>query len=772
MSIFWGNLIYGNLETEKRWFLNRLLGQSFFTGLANAFFFVAAYSSMLKAINIAQIPYAYLSSGVGGILLIKLFQRVQKYYGAKPSHFFLASLFAIWLVLLYILNRFEWSGNIHVFIGILGFTFVIPFSAVFALNIGTNCFQVLGVVQGKKWVAKLGIGETLAAMLAFIVSPIFVELSGSSEILFMLGGLSIIPLLNLNVIGYQNVTGSQSTYSLQNKVKLSILWKSSFYRNVIIATAISVMMIYWVDFTYIVSVNTISSIEGLPKSEVVAAFFALVKVGELLGSLFSSNLIRSLTTRKSLMVFASIITLVALLVVLMYFLVEIQIPSLIYLVISLKWFERVFRRMVEVPSNRIMLQVAKPEERLGLQTALEGVVAQVATVLAGLIMLLMTWVNSDPSAFEFVIYVALLISIFGIFWFTRVLSVSKLYTIRLSNYLKDVAAMLVRNEPDSSTQETYSINNGEYDRKESIRVLYRNDLLEQLKVIGKLPDNIQNISDIVDLTSASPLVLKHQVLGRYAKKDLILVGEVETKFNNLLMNVGESLVWIDLTIEDLRGEEVQEYYLYISLKYARDLWIKQLFNILSWKYSADEMKIIEGFMVGDASAADNTQFAMELLDTIIPPLIKPYLLPIFETATLEKKIKQWRQFIPANRYSSDERLKDIVMKDYSLLPVSAKFWALRILKNNPKNIDFLSPFENSTIPVIRMAIQSRVSANGSFLELFENSLDYKDSQSVFVKTELLANWLVNKDVFGNPGKEWEDFKQYYQENEKDLKLVL
>ena len=147
-------------------------------------------------------------------------------------------------------------------------------------------------------------------------------------------------------------------------------------------------MIYWVDYTYIISVRTIARLNNMSNSEVVSVFFAIVKVGELLGSLFSADIIRQLGTQKSLRVFASVMLIVAIGIGILHFAVQLPLASLIVFIISIKWLERVVRRTVEVPANRIMLQVAKPEEKLGLQTALEGIVSQMATIGAALVVLL------------------------------------------------------------------------------------------------------------------------------------------------------------------------------------------------------------------------------------------------------------------------------------------------------------------------------------------------------------------------------------------------
>ncbi len=764
-------LIYGDLDSDKKWLLKRLIAQSFFSGLANAFFFVAAYSSMLGALKIAEVPYAYLSSGLGGILLIKLFQRIQKDYGAIKSHFIITVLFALWLFFLLIINRnIPEEGLLRKIIGIASFTLVIPFSAVFALNIATNCFQVLGVVQGKKWVAKLGIGETLAAMLAFLITPTIVDLFGNSTALFAVGSLAMLPLLGLSVVEYIKTTGSRSTYSLQDKVELKSLWNIPFFKVVIITTGISVLMIYWVDFTYIVAVRKIAFFNNTTTSDVVSSFFALVKSGELLGSILSAEIIRKLTTRKSLIVFSWVLLSVALLVMVLHFGLQLPMVSLIYFILSLKWFERVFRRTIEAPASRIMMQVAKPAEKAGLQTAIEGIVSQIATAIAAFLLLIAAQLHPDAESTEFLVLVVFMILMVSLFWVTRTNRVSKRYTVRLSTYLKSVAEdrlSVKSNSTEIEVSDDKSDNTG-IETKEAIKKFYHSDILIQAKTVQNLPAQISKIEELLDLARAAALPFKAEILSRYYNENLVLQGEIETKFNIMLMDIGEALVWIDLSIEDLRGEDLREYYLYLSLKQARDMYIKQVFTLLSWKYSREEMEVIEGFMTGDKSSADDAQFAMELLDTVLPELLKPYLLPIFESNTLESKIKRWRQYIPAHQFNSDDRLKDIVMRDYAQVPLSAKYWALRILNKNPNHQAFIRAFQTTSKKALFFATEPKISIAGNFLEQFERSLDYKNSKEVFIKTELLVNWLNQKEKFIHLDKENKDFKAYCELNFKLL----
>jgi hypothetical protein len=174
------------------------------------------------------------------------------------------------------------------------------------------------------------------------------------------------------------------------------------------------------------------------------------------------------------------------------------------------------------------------------------------------------------------------------------------------------------------------------------------------------------------------------------------------------------------------------------------------------------MRVIEGFMTGEASGADDAQFAMELLDTILPPLLKPYLLPVFESTGLETKLKRWRQYIPAYRYSNEERLRDIVMRDFSLLTLSSKFWALRVLSEMKNQKAFTDPFKTSSMNCLRVASEPKVSSFGSFLDLFEKSLDFRKSQDVFVKSELLCYWLNEQEGFSNPQRMRASFSDYQE----------
>ncbi len=735
--------IFGDLDPQKRWLVQRLIFQSFFTGLASAYFFVSAYGVMLKNLPINELPFAYLSSGLGGILLLKLFQKVQRDYGASFAQRFTIFAFCALMLLLYYLNFSEGHFIDKKIVAVLGFTFIIPFGNIFTLNISTSCFQILGIQTGKKWLAKLGAGETIAAIFAFLTAPTFIDLFGASE-LFLVAGVAIIPLLFLSVLGYIRTTGSKSTYSLSNKISVQSLWNMPFFRLIIISTSISVIVLYWVDYTYLISVKSIAKLNGWKTSEIVSVFFALVKSGELLGSLLSASLIKQLGTQKSLRMFSIVLFVPTIVTVSLYYVFGANVVTLFFFVLSLKWFERVFRRAVDVPANRIMLQVAKPEEKVGLQTALEGMVGQIATVIGGAYLLFLANGVDDVNALKigFVMKVVVSVAAIVLFWIFIVKNAAKLYQKRLANFLHDASQKVdLATDITKGNSSTTEIVFQPLNSKEVIKKLWLPSLVNQIEAVKRIDESFLNYEDILEMGLAAPLLLKSEVLSKNKQQDTALSEKLETKHNVMLMNLGESLVWVDLTIDDIKGRTLTEYYLYLSLIQTRKLLINQLFTLLAWQYSPREMQIISKLIYNSEADDDDSQFAMELLDTILPPLIKPYLLPVFENNTIEKKIEMWRQFIPANRFSSDERLKDIAMRDFSQLPISVKFWALRVLNLRKVHSEYLLSFDTSTMNCLRAAVSPKVSTLGNLIEVFEKSLDYKNTKETFAKTELFCDWL-------------------------------
>jgi hypothetical protein len=90
------------------------------------------------------------------------------------------------------------------------------------------------------------------------------------------------------------------------------------------------------------------------------------------------------------------------------------------------------------------------------------------------------------------------------------------------------------------------------------------------------------------------------------------------------------------------------------------------------------------------------------------------------------------------------------------------------LNKNPNHQAFIRAFQTTSKKALFFATEPKISIAGNFLEQFERSLDYKNSKEVFIKTELLVNWLNQKEKFIHLDKENKDFKAYCELNFKLL----
>ena len=759
--------IFGDLDLQKRWLLKRLILQSVFIGLASSYFIVGGYHLILKSLSILEMPIAYLVVGLGGLFIVKIFKRIQRDYGASFAHRIIVFAFITLMLVLFYSETEKFFIVNNKAMAILAFACIIPFSNIFNLNMTNSCYQLLGAQLGKKWIINISAVEAISAIIAFLSVPVFVNVFVDINYLFLFSGLFLVPLLFLNIYDYLRISGSISTYSLSNKINLNKLRAIPFLKSILLASAISIIVVYLIDFSFVVSLKSLCVINNKKSFEIIAGFLATVKIGELLGLFYSSKLIKTIGTKQSLKIYAVVILILSLIIVLGYYFLGFNIGSLFVLVLCLKWVESVAKKVIDYPSNRIMLHVARPEEKAGLQSALEGSIGQMSSVISAVIIWVLVTSNIELYFLknELVILLLIAIVLISIYWVVKVNNISRYYQTLISNFLNDRSTK-IQEETDLEISPENISTDINLSANEVIRKLWSSSLLNQIDGVRNL--NVDNIDfdDILEMGLASPIMLKSEILGLFHENRIAIQDKSESKNNVLLLNLGESLVWIDLTIEDIKGRTLTEYYLYLSLIQSRKLLIKQLFTVLSWDYSPSEMQVISKLIFNEDADEEDTQFAMELLDNILPSLIKPYLIPLFENNPIEVKIEKWRYFIPALQLSIDDRLKDIAMRDFSQLPISVKFWALRILNQRKHHNEYLKAFETSTILCLSAAILPKVSTMGNMIEMFEKSLDFKNPQEVFAKTELFCDWINNYSNYNIKGTKIvkADFEKYIDSN--------
>lgn len=222
--------------------------------------------------------------------------------------------------------------------------------------------------------------------------------------------------------------------------------------------------------------------------------------------------------------FSIVLIIPTLITVLLYYAFGANVVTLFFFVLSLKWFERVFRRAVDVPANRIMLQVAKPEEKIGLQTALEGMVGQIATVIGGAYLLFLANGVDDLNALKigFVMKVVVSVAAIVLFWIYIVKNAAKLYQKRLANFLHDASQKV--DLASESAKDNFQVETKiqPLNSKEVIKKLWLPSLVNQIDAVKRIDENELNYEDILEMGLAAPLILKSEVLSKNKQQDTAL----------------------------------------------------------------------------------------------------------------------------------------------------------------------------------------------------------------------------------------------------------
>lgn len=135
------------------------------------------------------------------------------------------------------------------------------------------------------------------------------------------------------------------------------------------------------------------------------------------------------------------------------------------------------------------------------------------------------------------------------------------------------------------------------------------------------------------------------------------VATIKQKINETV----ENIVWLMSCLNDIEDEK-NTLRLVQSLDIERTNNIEMLFNLLSLLEEPRLINLIQKNILGK-----NNIFAVEIIDNNFSQDIKQIIKPLFDDLSALQKIKKLSHFFPQESMSFEERLKDIVKRDYSRL---------------------------------------------------------------------------------------------------------
>ncbi|GAB4029241.1 HEAT repeat domain-containing protein [Spirosoma gilvum] len=154
-----------------------------------------------------------------------------------------------------------------------------------------------------------------------------------------------------------------------------------------------------------------------------------------------------------------------------------------------------------------------------------------------------------------------------------------------------------------------------------------------------------------------------------------------TERPQILMQLDEQialLVWLAAARLDLNSY-AKESSLIRALRHEKELIVPKVFNLLA-TLSGDNRFDVVGELITRKND-DIKGYLLELLDNALPSEIKSRVTPLFADIPLESKLLQSAANYPQQRLSVEDRLHDIINKDFSKITPTLKAIAIRELLN-------------------------------------------------------------------------------------------
>lgn len=739
-----------NLRPEERQSFRQLFLLSLITGIGLSYYFVAVNTFLIQKASVSNLPYAYIISGLGGVLLIKIYQYRQQKSGVISSYS--ESILAFFLVSLGVFFAFtEWGSHegYAVYLAYLGFLFNMPFTIIFALSFSGICARLYNMSQSKRLLALVGTGEIIASIIGYLTAPIISKLAGSPNYLLPLAAICIlpalIPIIKLTSGNKEKLNHVAVAKTALKKLNLSFFANEKFYLLIAIVSLFSVSAIYFVDYSYLISVRFMAQYSGIEIATILGFFFSIVKVGELVFSFLSGHILSSKGVKFSILLLPLLLSGCFVFAVGGSLLFQNEPVFILSFVFLAKFAERVIRKAISTPAIKVLYQVTGPD-RLRIEATIEGVLNQVATVISGGLLLVFSGAFSKSDPLFFLGIISAVCFILFISWSGLSL---KLY----ENYKKKIWAYLteIKSGPVTVTDRTSeTVHTLDIDPQQ----IPDSPLPETLKRALSAITESRNTHDLKSLLLYSPPALSHieqdddeliirKVISSYYASDSYFYRlAVINYFNNeksglplkLLKEFGD-ISDLQLRYELLRAynrneqkpEEAEmfyfanlcEYYsnelilaysaqhdlkdlddphLQHELKSYSDMLVKVLFELLKVLFDRSAIQVIYEIITSeDHQDIESRLFALELLDNTLDDELKKRLIPIFEPAPFDQKITSLQQFVPVTAISVEKQLKELLMKDFSLINPGLKEACLVAYYNLTKDNQVLSAFMASNV---------------------------------------------------------------------------
>ena len=407
------------------------LGQSFLVGLPRVFTATAATTIFLEHFRAAQLPYAYLLSGLLLAALGILYVRAERRFQLAAGVGTFALLAALLLVCRLLLAR----GTA---VPLVAFALILLAEAEFTLTNVTFWGLANRVFQAREAASKFGLvsaGEVVPSVAGGLLIPWLVRSLGVPELLTLSVGAHLLSAGYLSFVRRALRGRLESAGASPEPRRRSRLRELLTHRYLVLAAALlclNVVVFYFVDNAFYGAVQT-ELRDPVAVADFLGFFFVVLGVSSFVFKVLLAPRWRAWFGMRVALLTTPASLAVCCLIVLFAPALGGGPARLFAAVVLLKLLERIFIEGVHNPTYYALFQPLPLRLRTAAQNTIETVIAQGATLVAALVLLAVDRLEGEVIAS---ILVAVTLGVLVVWLFAAFLA-GREYTLRLKGALGD-----------------------------------------------------------------------------------------------------------------------------------------------------------------------------------------------------------------------------------------------------------------------------------------------------------------------------------------------
>lgn len=458
-----------NLKDEDYEKIKLLFLFSFAIGFFVAFYFVPANSKFLENYGHYELPYAYIVSGVVGVISISIYSLIQIRHRSKSM--FLSAIFLMLLIsfstkIFYIIlenNLFNLSFDkislYKRFLSFFVFVWAWPFIALGATISGALAIRLFNLLQVKNFFGIINLGGVIAAIIAYASITEIVKLLPSQYDLILIGSIGLFLSIYILFFIYKKFPEKklerEEKAAQTPKIHFLKVFKNRFVLFIFIGAIISSIIIYVTDYGFLITVKANRQVY-FPSEQALAQYltiiYALLKVGEFAISLFSGNILTKGGLKLGLIFMPIILTLIFALAFISAEVFGYGSIAFLFFITFAKTMERILRRGIDEPAFNVLYQTLPEDHKSIIQTRV-GIAQQASIALAGVLLLIFNFIIKHYSQSLVVsVYPLFALPAFAVFVFMAY----KLY-LEYKQRIKDILAEKKLFKVEYTENETFAI---------------------------------------------------------------------------------------------------------------------------------------------------------------------------------------------------------------------------------------------------------------------------------------------------------------------------